>query len=544
MGSGPWRRSGVVVALLSLLAACGDDGGTGPRCTTDAECDGGRCADGRCVAVDSGAMDSTVRDTATDTSIPGCGPTRPCASDERCVDGTCVRDLCRAAGVSCSGDDLCRTSCVPTSDPCIGVTCDVGETCIGGRCIAGCYRNPCEGVTCHPELRHCDPTTGTCVQTRHCDRPCPDGTVCHASCVPPDPCADVTCPDGQRCSGGTCVDDPCAGVDCPGDTEVCIDGSCFDTCECSPGCASGERCVFGECECAPICDPTERCGEDDGCGGTCPGVCTGENFFCELNATRHGCGCVASCWRPGTVCGDPTGCSSGSTCLGACPSGQRCVGEVTEMRMCECAPDCAGAECGAPDGCGGACPIGECPGGEFCADGVCCEQTCPADAACGDPDGCGGGCMGSCPAGESCTPDREGVYGCACTDRCASDAACGDPSPCGGGSCPGSCPAGESCERVGGGYACVCTPDCSGAACGGPDGCGGVCRIGRCPGGEFCGDGVCQPAACEPACGCGEICAGTTCQPLCLAGETLCGCDSCCVPGEACVDGACVPDLI
>lgn len=92
-------------------------------------------------------------------------------------------------------------------DPCEGVTCDTGESCVDGVCVPD---DPCEGVTC-----------GT-------GESCVDGV-----CIPDDPCDGVTCGTGESCVDGVCIpDDPCEGVTC--DTgETCVDGVCVpdDPCE-------------------------------------------------------------------------------------------------------------------------------------------------------------------------------------------------------------------------------------------------------------------------------------------------------------------------
>ncbi len=64
-------------------------------------------------------------------------------------------------------------------DPCDGVTCGDGETCVEGECVAA---DPCDGVTCG------------------------DGETCvDGGCVATDPCDGVTCGDGETCVDGECV---------------------------------------------------------------------------------------------------------------------------------------------------------------------------------------------------------------------------------------------------------------------------------------------------------------------------------------------------
>jgi hypothetical protein len=89
-----------------------------------------------------------------------------------------------------------------------------------------------------------------------------------------------------ECAGKICGDDGCGGSCgvCPVDFPFCLSGSCSN-CEadcdglscgsngCGGSCGScgaSEICVTGACVCEPSC-PQESCGEDDGCGGLCPG---------------------------------------------------------------------------------------------------------------------------------------------------------------------------------------------------------------------------------------------------------------------------------
>ncbi len=66
-------------------------------------------------------------------------------------------------------------------DQCAGVTCEDGETCVDGECVA---TDPCDGVTCG------------------------DGETCvDGECVATDPCDGVTCGDGETCVDGECVPD-------------------------------------------------------------------------------------------------------------------------------------------------------------------------------------------------------------------------------------------------------------------------------------------------------------------------------------------------
>lgn len=142
-----------------------------------------------------------------------------------------------------------------TMDPCDGVTCDAGETCVNGQCAAD---DACADVTCDAGQSCVD---GTCVADDACpDVPCDAGQSCvDGTCVADDACADVTCNDGETCVDGTCVaDDPCADVTC-NDGESCVDGTCVaDAPDAGPDATAGET-FFADNGCA-------ACHGDDGSG--------------------------------------------------------------------------------------------------------------------------------------------------------------------------------------------------------------------------------------------------------------------------------------
>ncbi len=75
----------------------------------------------------------------------------------------------------------------PPADPCAGVTCGEGESCVDGACVADVPVDPCAGVACG-EGESC--VDGACVAD-----------------VPVDPCAGVSCGEGESCVNGLCVAD-------------------------------------------------------------------------------------------------------------------------------------------------------------------------------------------------------------------------------------------------------------------------------------------------------------------------------------------------
>jgi hypothetical protein len=315
----------------------------------------------------------------------------------------------------------------------------------------------------------------------------------------PDPCEGCE-PD---CAGRTCGPNGCGGIcgTCAGETTcngsgvcACAGGltNCSGLCRdintdtancggCGVTCAAGEVCSAGDCQCVPAC-AGRVCG-DDGCGGVC-GTCTG-------GTTCDGAGqclCPAGLQDCSGVCVDLTADRANcGTCGRACATGEGCqAGECTE----DCAPTCAGRECG-DDGCGGSC--GDCDEGLVCdAAGVC---GCGPDAL-----DCGAGCVDT-------SIDRENCGGCGVI-----------------------CAATEAC--VGG--ECRCQPACAGRECG-DDGCGGSC--GACGDDRSCvggGQCLCLGALTE----CGEVCVDVRTD------DANCGgCDAPCTPPEGCVAGECTTDV-
>jgi hypothetical protein len=474
------NRRGWALVLVLLLGACGSHAA---HSTIDA----------------SGLPDVGNVDLywPPELGVGNCNTTADCPAGEDCFGHICATDPCTVdagAAVSCPSGQACTATCLPTMDPCDGVTCgpdDAGtqQVCVleNGRavCADACEQVPCEGVVCGAGMV-CDPSQnppmGQCAPVVPCSAPCPAGSVCTLSCATPDPCAHVKCPLGQTCAGGTCQDDKCARIRCPAG-RACVDGNCVP---------------INACPCTPTCPPPGQttatdCGASDGCGGLCGSASEGCGPTQACNCVqadssgfciRRNCGCKPDCPTFGT-CGGPDGC--GGTCPGICPLGEVCGDGDTR---CVCEPQCEGKSCGAPDGCGGMCGKGSCPFSELCLNDMCCLPHCPSSGPCGASDGCGGRCPGTCTSGM-----------CDANNNCT---------------CMPACPFNEICL----GGACVCKPACSGKACGSSDGCGGTC---------------------SGACGCGQVCTTqATCGPLCGAGTTLCGCSACCTSSQECINGQCV----
>jgi hypothetical protein len=235
-----------------------------------------------------------------------------------------------------------------------------------------------------------------------------------------------------------------------------------------------------------------------GCDGADENVGIPDGFVARPDADcvprdRKECCGAAVCWVDS--CGNPG--ERVVPCFEGCAAG-RCL---------DCAPRCAGRECG-DDGCGGEC--GECADGAVCEGVVCVCVPRDHKACCGDDicwfDSCG----------------AEGEVSAVCADGCE-DGRCRN-----------------------------CDPDCGDAECG-DDGCGGEC--GECAGGACdglvwqppaeCVAGRCEaspePVGCEAATPCQDSYCGPTQGCMTVVGEDGASCWSgaFCWVGETCVAGVC-----
>ena len=202
-----------------------------------------------------------------------------CITDSDCDDGafcngaeTCLNGVCGM------GDSPCRTTdtCDEVNDQCIpecasdvdcddGLFCNGQEICIGGEC-AGCL-SPCSG------LQRCNEDAGQCIDVECLiNDDCPDGLVCNVSI-------------------GTCI--PCVtDADCDGDSDVCFNGSCYQTgvstCEQNADCLAGDWCQEGVCR--PMnCTDDSECGAGWACSGTLCAPVGAQCVFDEDCGPYHFC---------------------------------------------------------------------------------------------------------------------------------------------------------------------------------------------------------------------------------------------------------------
>ncbi|MBN8609938.1 MAG: hypothetical protein J0L92_05110 [Deltaproteobacteria bacterium] len=518
-----------------------------------------------------------------------------CTSDEGCpANALCEGGLCRRAYDAAANGRLCAYACIEAAPTC-AEGCADGTSCVGGECIAGCYPGAlcdtgcgAEGV-CSTSVRACVPRADD-TACGGCDVGTVCADLCRARTSVSDPCASVTCAEGEHCVSGRCASNPCAGVTCA-EGESCSNGDCVATCRCSSECGSTEHCEGDRCVCTPRCAPGATCGSSDACGGTCFGTC--EDSRCE--ATRpsprpgsstpvpgYECVCVTTCTES-SRCGDDDGC--GGRCPGACEAGEACVssgfstspsGRVSPLFACQCLGCSASIPCGETRmlSCERPCVGSYCEGSLFCRDGACvCPETCESRAAmtqCTDRVGfvCGQECVGmgtQCPSPSTmdCGRALEDVCpgltcwgsGTRCTgpdESCLDDRCCTCPRPasvaCGveilaTGACAGTTcgTTGTNCD-VGDCIDGRCIETCpSFLACGATTTLsdGTICAGTACPVGETCVDGACGGAPCSSPCPAGEFCANGGCYPI-ECDRPLCG-GVCCPSDLTCDRDRCRP---
>lgn len=286
-------------------------------CLSDLNCPGNEtCAkeSGRSVGscVRKSGAEGILPDDASRTGISACGmnvdgSTVTCQPSQYCADSTlaqcqtgCLSDFNCPNGEQCnkaaSRDvGVCEKS--TPIDPCAGISCNAGETCVNGTCASN---DPCAGISCN--------AGETCV---------------NGTCTSNDPCAGISCDAGETCNNGACVsNDPCAGVSCNAG-EVCNNGSCVPTTtSCIPnataqdGCPVDHICVFDAnddpvCFKFPACDAQNSC--DPGIEGA---VCStefinGKSPQCLPNTCIDDTNCPNT-WKCVIFQGDPAGfCDTG-----------------------------------------------------------------------------------------------------------------------------------------------------------------------------------------------------------------------------------------
>ncbi len=251
----------LTLALAGLTAACSD--GAPVTTVTDTASDAPADAVPEVAAPDIAVPDiaeatapDAIEDLAADvagdaTQVGGCpgGPGCPCAGDQDCDDGDPCTYGAACEDGACSGGlpENCDDANSCTADTCIlpgtcthtaaaswcedGDACSLGDTCSGGKCVAGKAAkcddgNGCTADSCVPG-QGCQfaATTAPCADANDCveasfcalggcvqgkSKPCDDNKACtYDGCDPKTGCEFIQMPAAASCSDGAVQDGWC-----------------------------------------------------------------------------------------------------------------------------------------------------------------------------------------------------------------------------------------------------------------------------------------------------------------------------------------------
>ncbi|MBQ8037144.1 MAG: hypothetical protein IJ268_09140, partial [Proteobacteria bacterium] len=230
-------------------------------CGTEVCIDEEVCQDGICKATCGGEIctDAQECDASVDRCVPlGCSGIT-CGENETCNAGEC---LC--GDIKCEENEICsdEKTCESTESKCENVTCDVpnescnestgtcdcgGETCNEGeycndegKCIEG---DPCEGIECE-DGETC--VYGQCI-CKGAGAKCEDGKTCEYDVCVDTECVGKTCEEGLVCAKGECIDPACVGVTCDDPSLSCSAGNCVDAACLGIECPADRQCKEGHC---------------------------------------------------------------------------------------------------------------------------------------------------------------------------------------------------------------------------------------------------------------------------------------------------------
>lgn len=221
-------------------------------CTSDATCTGGMWCDFRTTCVphdpgacrtqsDCGASQLCVENQCVDTDTT-CQLDRECPGGQVCLNNECT--VVCAGDADCETGDRCMGSfCRPTTNCTDSSSCNAGEHCVEGRCLADCEASGGE----------CDPGA-YCATDEFC-RPTWERTP---FCMVDSDCADMrVCREGVcRTPCNTMMDSECMAIDsqlplcrAAGADFLCFAESELMMSECRTGadCSDGRDCVNGQC---------------------------------------------------------------------------------------------------------------------------------------------------------------------------------------------------------------------------------------------------------------------------------------------------------
>lgn len=261
---------------------------------------------------------------------PCAAPTlRDVASGLVCVGGAWVTfspdgAACVVGAPQCNLASACDTVthlCAPLGkkgEPCEGVRCRAGLTCIGGICADPFPKSVgCASATPCPTGSACAGSTGprVCAPKGQPGDPCSSGssggTACLSGICFAGQCRDVSCAPPSQ-TGEACWSNRCApGLTCTNVSKpFCTTTDCLQAfLGCSPSKALGEPCTLAD-----------ECGPTAGCDGTCKALPT-SGAPCLGGRCAEGAACV------GGVCGPPSkDAGAGSPChVGGCAEGLACT---------------------------------------------------------------------------------------------------------------------------------------------------------------------------------------------------------------------------
>ena len=496
------------------------------NCTSEDQCLGGTC-------VGVGTLKCDDNNACT---LDTCEPNGGCSNkpiDGPCNDGNActLNDLC-FAGVCTAGTDMnCSDGNPCTDDQCTadgtcdhapndaacgdGNACTLGDTCVGGACVASSLVDCDDGNQCTTDW--CDLVTG-CLHSPQ-DGPCEDGNLCtlgdacvNAYCTGSG--AFINCDDGNVCTVDVCNPDvgcefQAAIGDCDDGNactvaDVCTEGQCLGQ---AASCDDNSICSDDSCTpldgCIHVAN-TKKCNDGDACTNfdTClEGACLGEAISCSdgNECTEDVCDFVVGCVHQESL----KNCSDGNVCTvnDKCDAGE-CLGMVIP---CDDNNPCTTDICDTEMGCIFA------PNQEVCSDGDACTVN----------DSCHfGSCVGApllCHDANPCTDDgcnvNSGCVHLANFDLCDDGNACTLNDACLDGGCVGNV---LNCDDEN-----PCTDD----LCDPSAGCGHVFNTNDCDDALFCTIGE---TCWEGICGSGEL---RDCSPF----DKMCEASVCSESDKTCV---------
>jgi hypothetical protein len=353
--------------------------GLGPKVCV-ALCDDGKCPDGTVCVL--GPFENPYICVAAQTGALPLGAA--CIESKQCESGLCLPDSNAAyfCVQPCPKDDcpegnVCKPSflggnaCFPEGHMLYGGTCDLDESCAGGKCLlfppdlnASLCTSVCDDKTPCPEGYGCDAGLGACLPqgTLAAGQPCLNDNECSSGAclgsigIAPGGCglscaSDGKCPKEDLClpyfgpgglayfckapKGGAPIAGPCFdGNQC--DTSICgydpakQAGACTLACPTGTGCPQGLACQVSDFD-AQLCflpgstQVGDPCTEDAACAS---GICVKVS-----GKTRGYCS---------TSCGDDEDCDSAYACIeGECVA----KGDSPDGAPCTSGAECLGGGC-------------------------------------------------------------------------------------------------------------------------------------------------------------------------------------------------------